>query len=68
MSCLDSCLFQQIFDIKWSVKVILFTFNKVSLMQNTCPTISSLQKLMKCISKITLLKVHMIQKEPIKAV
>ena len=69
MSCLDSCPFQQILDIKSSVKVTLFTFNKVSLMRNTSPTMSSLYyKLIKRISKTTLLKGDITQKEPIKSV
>ena len=45
MSCLDGCPFQHILDInsiKSSVKVTLFTFNKVSFVRNTCPTTSSL--------------------------
>ena len=69
MSCLGSCTFQQIIDLILSVKVTLFTFNKVSLMRNSCPTISSLyHKVIKRICKITLLKVHITQKEPIKSV
>ena len=72
MSCLDSCPFQHILDIKSiksSVKVTLFTFNEVSFVRNTCPTISSLyHKLTKCICKTTLLKVHFTQKEPTKSV
>ena len=69
MSCLDSCYFQEILDIKSSAKLTLFTFNKVSFVRNTCPTISSLyHKLIKCICKTTLLKVHFTQKEPIKSV
>ena len=69
MSCLDSCSFQQIVDIKSSVKVTLFRFNKLSLMRNTCATISPLyHKLIKCICKTTVLKVHITQKEPIKSV
>ena len=39
MSCLDSCYFQEILDIKSSAKLTLFTFNKVSFVRNTCPTI-----------------------------
>ena len=42
MSCLRSCPFQQIFDILLSLKVTLFTFNKVSFVGNTCPTITFL--------------------------
>ena len=42
MSCLGSCTFQQILDIISSVKVTLFTFNKVSIVRNTWSTISSL--------------------------
>ena len=72
MSCLDSCPFQDILDIKSiksSLKVTLFSFNKVSLMRNTCATISSLcHKLIKCICKTTLPKVHITQKEPTKSV
>ena len=69
MSCLDSCTFHQIMDLISSVKVTLFTFNKVSLIRNTCPTISSFyHKLKKCVCKTTLLKVHITQKEPIKSV
>ena len=67
MSCLDSCPFQQILDIKSSVKVTLFTFNKVSLMRTTSPTILY-YKLIKCICKTTLIKVDVTQKEPIKSV
>ena len=69
MRCLGSCPFQQILDIKSSVKVTLFTFNKVSFVTNTCPITSSLYyKLIKCICKTTLLKVDIIQKEPFKSV
>ena len=69
MSCLDSFDFQEILDIKSSDKLTLFTFNKVSFVRNTCPTISSLYyKLIKCISKTTLLKVVITRKEPIKSV
>ena len=69
MSCLDSCPFQQIVEIKAFVKVTLFRFNKLSFMRNTCIIISSLyHKLIRCISKTTLLKVHMTQKEPFKSV
>ena len=69
MSCLDSCYFQEILDIKSSVKLTLFTFNKVSFMRNTCPTISSLYyKLIKCICKTTLLIVDTTKKQPIKSV
>ena len=72
MSCLDSCPFQHILDInsiKSSVKVTLFTFNKVSFVRNTCPTTSSLYcKLIKCLCKTTLLKVDITEKEPIKSV
>ena len=72
MSYLDSCRFQYILDvksIKSSVKVTLFTFNKVSLVRNTCPTTSSLYyKLIKCLCKTTLLKVDTTEKEPIKSV
>ena len=42
MSCLRSCPFQQIFDILLSLKVTLFTFNKVPFVGNTCPTITFL--------------------------
>ena len=64
MSCLGSCTFQQIMDLISSVKVNLFTFKKVSLVRNTWPTVSSLyHKLIKCICKTTLLKVHITQKE-----
>ena len=69
MSCLDSCYFQEILAIKSSVKITLFTFNKVLFARNTCPAISSLYyKLIKRICKTTLLKVHFTQKEPIKSV
>ena len=69
MSCLDSCNFQEILDITSSAKLTLFTFNKVSFVKNTCPTISLLYyKLIKRICKITLLKVDITQKEPIKSV
>ena len=72
MSCLDGCPFQHILDIKSiksSVKVTLFTFNKVSFVRNTCPTTSSLYyKLIKCICKTTLLKNRFTQKKPIKSV
>ena len=72
MSCLDSCRFQLILDvksIKSSVKVTLFTFNKVSFVRNTCPTISSLYyKLIKRICKTTFLKKNITKKEPIKSV
>ena len=40
MRCLGSCPFQQILDIKSSVKVTLFTFNNVSFVRNTCPTVT----------------------------
>ena len=72
MSCLDGCLFQHILDInsiKSSVKVTLFTFNKVSFVRNTCPTTSSLYyKLIKCLCKFTILKQDITEKEPIKSV
>ena len=69
MSCLDSCYFQEILDIKSSVKLTLFTFNKASYVRNTCPTISSLYyKLIKRICKTTLLKVDITRKEPTKSV
>ena len=69
MSCLDSCYFQEILNIKSSVKLTLFRFNKVSIVRNTCPTISSLYyKLIKGIYKTTLLKVDITTKEPIKSV
>ena len=69
MSCLGSCTFQQILDIISSVKVTLFTFNKVSIVRNTWSTISSLYyKLIKCICKTTLLKVDISRKETIKSV
>ena len=69
MSCLDSFYFQEILDIKSSVKLTLFTFNKVSFVRNTCPTISSLSyKLIKPICKTTFLIVDIIRKEPIKSV
>ena len=42
MSCLDSCYFQEILDIKSSAKLTLFTFNNVSFVRNTGPAISSL--------------------------
>ena len=42
MSCLGSCPFQQILYIKSSGKVTLFTFNKVSFVRNTSPTITFL--------------------------
>ena len=29
MSCLDTCPFQQILDIEYSLKVTLFTFNEI---------------------------------------
>ena len=69
MPCLDSCYFQEILDIKSSVKLTLFTFNKVSFVRNTCPTISSLYyKLIKRVCKTTLLIVDIIRKELIKSV
>ena len=72
MSCLDSCPYQHILDIKSiksSVKVTLFTFNKVSFVRNTCPTTSSLYyKLIKSLCKTTHLKVDITEKEPIKSV
>ena len=69
MSCLDSCYFQEILDIKSSVKLTLLTFNKVSFVRKTSPTISSLYyKLIKHISKTTLLIVDIIRKELIKSV
>ena len=72
MSYLDSCRFQHILDvksIKSSVKVTLFTFNKVSFVRNTCPTTSSLYyKLIKCLCKFTILKQDITEKEPIKSV
>ena len=69
MPCLESCYFQEIFDIKSSVKLTLFTFNKVLFVRNTCPTISSLYyKVIKRISKTTLLKVDINRKESIKSV
>ena len=69
MSCLDSCYFQEILDIKSSVKLTLFTFNKASYVRNTCPTISSLYyKLIKRVCKTTLLIVDIIRKELIKSV
>ena len=69
MPCLDSCPFQQLVDVKSSVKVILFTFKKVSFVRNTCPTISSLYyKLIKRIRKPTLLIVDIARKTPIKSV
>ena len=40
MSCLGSCPFQEILDIKSSVKVTLFTFKKVSFVRSTCPTVT----------------------------
>ena len=53
MSCLGSCPFQQILDIKSSGKVTLFTFNKVSFVRNTSPTITFLySKLIKCREQI----------------
>ena len=42
MSYLGSCPFQEILDIKSSVKVTLFTFSKVSFVRSTCPTITFL--------------------------
>ena len=42
MSSLDSCYFQEILDIKSSVKVTLFTLDKASFLRNTCPIISFL--------------------------
>ena len=69
MSCLDSCYFQEILDIKSSAKLTLFTFNKVSFVRNTCPTISSLYyKLIKRIYKTALLKKDITRKESIKSV
>ena len=69
MSSLSNCTFQQILDIISSVKLTLFTFNKVSFVRNTGPTISSVyHKLMKCKCKTTLLKVDITPKEPIKSV
>ena len=69
MSSLGSCTFQQILDIISSVQVTFFTFNKVSLLRNTWPTISSrYYKLIKCMCKTTLLKVDITRKEPIKSV
>ena len=69
MSCLDSCYFQEILDIKSSVKLTLFIFTKVSFVRNTCPTISSLYyKLIKRVCKTTLLIVDIIRKELIKSV
>ena len=69
MSCLDSCYFQEILDIKSSVKLTLFTFNKVSFVRNTFPDIFSLYyKLIKRICKTTLVIVHITRKEPIKSV
>ena len=69
MPCLDSRYFQEILDIKSSVKLTLFTFNKVSFVRNTCPTITSLYyKLTKRICKTTLLIVDITRKEPIKSV
>ena len=69
MSCLRSCTLNQMLNIISSVKVTLFTFNKVSFVRNTCATISLLYyNLIKCICKSTLLKMDIIQKEPIKSV
>ena len=69
MSSLDNSYFQEILDIKSSVKLPLFTFNKVSFVRNTCPTISSLYyKLIKRTCKTTFLKVDITRKEPIKSV
>ena len=72
MYCLESCPFQHILDIrsiKSSVKVTLFTFNKVSFVRNTCPTPSSFYyKLINRICKTNLLKVDINRKEPIKSV
>ena len=69
MSCLDSCRFQQILDITSSVKITLFTLNRVSFVRNTCPTISSLYyKLMTCLGKTSILKVDITEKQPIKSV
>ena len=69
MSCLDSSYFQEILAIKSSVKLTLFTFNKVLFARNICPTLSSLDyKLIKRICKTTLLKVDINRKEPIKSV
>ena len=42
MSCLDSYYFQEIFDIKSSDKLTLFSFNIVSFVRNSSATISSL--------------------------
>ena len=69
MSCLDSCYFQEILDIKSSATLTLFAFNKVSFVRNTCPTISSLYyKLIKRICKTTLLKTDVTRKDPIKRI
>ena len=68
MSCLDSCYFQEMPDIKSFVKLTLFTFNKVSFVRNTCPTISSFYyQLIKRICKTTHLKVDITKKEIIKS-
>ena len=68
MSCLDSCYFQEILDIKSFVKLTLFAFNKVSFVRNTCPTICSFYyKLIKRICKTTRLKVDITKKEPFKS-
>ena len=66
MSCLDSCYLQEMLHIKSSAKLNLLTFNKVSFVRNTCPTISSLYYKLTC--KTTLLKVDITSKEPIKSV
>ena len=69
MCCFWGCPFQQILDIKSSVKVTLFPFNKISFVRSTCPITSSLYyKLIKCICKTTLLKVDITQKEPFKSI
>ena len=58
MSYLDSCIFEHIVNIK--------SFNKVSFMRNTCPTISSLYyKLIKCLWQTTLVKVDITEKSPL---
>ena len=69
MSCLDSCYLQEMLHIKSSAKLNLLTFNKVSFVRNTCPTISSLYyKLIKRICKTTLLKTDVTRKDPIKRI
>ena len=69
MSCLDTCLFQEILNSKVCAKVTSFSFNVVSFVRNTPPIISLLyKKLIKCISKANLLKVLINQRQPIKSV